>query len=415
MLFTVKDMEKRPAREGERGQVIPSTKQICPCCGWKESTIFFDLRNVPVENNVMTATAEAALSFPLGDLVLAVCDHCGFIRNTAFNPSLLHYSAGYEDQQGFSPTFNTYARDLSMRLIEKYDLHGKDIVEIGCGKGDFLLLFCELGRNRGIGIDPAVVQSRIRGEAADRVTFVRDHYSEQYAHYPADMVICRHTLEHIQSTAEFLGTIRHSIGKRLDTIVFFEVPDVTRILRDLAYWDIYYEHCSYFSPGSLARLFRACGFEVIDISMAYDDQYLLIEAKPAAEPSIKVHMLEESIEQMNLNVQYFSSQISNKLEQWKQRLQQMHIQGKRTAIWGSGSKCVSFLTTLGMKDEIGCVVDINPNRQGKYIPGVGKEIVPPEFLKVFVPDQVIIMNPIYCNEILQLLNNMGLTPEVITV
>jgi SAM-dependent methyltransferase len=406
-------MEKLLSEKVERMQKNPVKRQVCPCCGRQGSSNFFDVRNVPVENNMMTSTEEEALRFSLGDIDLALCDHCGFIRNTAFNPLLPLYFAGYEDQQGFSPTFNTYARDLSMHLIEKYDLYNKSVIEIGCGKGDFLSLFCKLGNNRGLGIDPLVETGPIEGEAADRVIFIRDSYSEEYLHYPADMVICRHTLEHIHSPERFLSTVRRTIGDRLDTIVFFEVPDVTRILRDLAYWDIYYEHCSYFSPGSLARLFRCCGFEVIDLALAYDDQYILIEAKPVKVPSVKVHMLEESIEQMTMNVQYFSSQISSKLAQWKQRLQQMHIQGKRTAIWGSGSKCVSFLTTLGMKDEIGCVVDINPNRHGKYIPGVGKEIVPPEFLRVFDPDEVIIMNPIYSDEIRQKLNNMGLAPEVI--
>ena len=58
-----------------------------------------------------------------------------------------------------------------------------------------------------------------------------------------------------------------------------------------------------------------------------------------------------------------------------------HSKGKRVIAWGSGSKCVAFLTTLGVKDEVDYIVDINPFRHGKFIPDAGKEIMAPEFLK----------------------------------
>jgi len=76
---------------------------------------------------------------------------------------------------------------------------------------------------------------------------------------------------------------------------------------------------------------------------------------------------------------------------------------------------VSFLTTLNVKDEIDYVIDINPHRHGKFIPGAGKKIMHPEFLKKYEPDVVIVMNSAYCNEIQQLLNDMEISAEVISV
>jgi ABC-type hemin transport system substrate-binding protein len=187
------------------------------------------------------------------------------------------------------------------------------------------------------------------------------------------------------------------------------------VLQDLAFEDIYYEHCSYFTQGSLARLFRSCGFEVVELYRDYGDQYLFIEARPVATASDKVHPLEESLEQMDQDIKHFVTNISSKLEQWKRHLQQMQEQGKRVVVWGSGSKCVAFLTTLGAKEQIQYIVDINPYRHGKFIPGLGKEIMSPEFLKEYKPDQVIVMNSIYCNEIQQKLDNMGVTTEVLPV
>lgn len=390
-------------------------ESFCPSCGNKGLALFYEVRNVPVHSCLMMPTQQEALQFPCGDIVLGFCEHCGFITNVAFDSTGQNYSPTYEDQQSFSPTFNGFAFDLANRLIKKYDLHDKDIVEIGCSKGDFLLLLCELGNNRGVGIDPSALTGRVQSEAADRVLFIQDYYSERYKNYHGDLVCCRHTLEHIHPTAEFVSTVRRSIGDRLNTAVFFEIPDMTRVLHDLAFEDIYYEHCSYFTPGSLARLFRSCGFEVVDLARDYCDQYLFIEARPVAMSSDKVHPLEESLEQMAQDVKHFATHIGNKLEQWKQHLQQLHTQEKRTVVWGSGSKCVAFLTTLNTKDKIQYVVDINPYRHGKFIPGVGKEIMPPEFLKEYKPDQVIVMNPIYCNEIQQMLDDMGVATELIFV
>jgi SAM-dependent methyltransferase len=386
---------------------------ICPNCGHKGLSLFYEVRNVPVHSCLMLSSQQEALDFPCGDVVLGFCDRCGFITNTEFDAKWSAYAPNYEDQQSFSPTFNKFALDLANRLIEKYDLRNKHVVEIGCSKGDFLLLLCELGNNRGVGIDPSVVVGRVKSEAADRVTFIQDYYSEKHAEYVGDFICCRHTLEHIHPTFEFIKTVRRSIGDRTNIPVVFEIPDTTRVLKDLAFEDIYYEHCSYFTPGSLARLFRSCGFEVTDLYRAYGDQYLLIEALPTDIPSDKQHPLEESLEQVKEDVKQFAANIQSKLDGWKQYLEQAQAQGKRVVVWGSGSKCVAFLTTLNTIDKIQYVIDINPHRHGKFIPGVGKEIKSPEFLREYQPDVIIVMNPIYCDEIKQMLNDLGVVTEVL--
>ena len=389
------------------------TEHICPNCKNQSMSIFYTANNVPANSCMMFSNHEEAVSFPKGDVVLGFCGNCGFISNVAFDQSKLDYSSLAPEEQGFSGTFNTYAQKLASRLIQNYDLHGKHICEIGCGRGDFLALVCQLGNNYGVGIDPSTVSGGVESEASSRLTFIKDYYSERYANYHGDLVICRHTLEHIPNTAEFVGTLRRGIGNNFNTATFFEVPDITRILHEVAFWDIYYEHCSYFNLGSLARLFRFCNFEVTNLMRDYFDQYLLIEAKPVDQTSKTMFENEESVEQTAKDVENFVLHSQEKLSFWKNQLLQIQNKHKKAIVWGSGSKCVGFMTTLGVKDEIEYIVDINPRRHGKFIPGVGKQIVSPEFLKQYRPDTIIVMNPIYCNEIKKMMDEMGVAADYI--
>lgn len=391
-----------------------ATDHTCPSCGHQGLSIFYEVRQVPVHSCLMSDTKEEALNFPCEDVVLGFCEQCGFITNTVFDPRWSAYAPNYEDQQSFSPTFNEFALSLANYMIEKYDLYSKDVVEIGCSKGDFLLLLCEIGQNRGVGIDPSVVPGRVQSEAADRVTFIQDYYSEQYAEYVGDFLCCRHTLEHIAPTYDFVNTVRRSIGSRT-TPVFFEIPETIRVLKEAAFEDIYYEHCSYFTPGSLARLFRSCNFEVSNLYLDYGDQYLFIEAIPTESQPIVVHPLEETVKQTAQYVEQFKILIDQKLTWWKTRLNQWQKAGDKVVVWGSGSKCVAFLTTLTTIDKIQYVVDINPHRHGKFIPGVGKEIKPPSFLKAYAPDRIIVMNGIYRDEIQTMLDDMGVKAELIAL
>ncbi|MBD3169390.1 MAG: methyltransferase domain-containing protein [candidate division Zixibacteria bacterium] len=394
---------------------MTARRNDCPGCGSMNIEPFYEVLNVPVHSCLMMSTIEEAEKFPRGDVVLGFCGNCGFIFNTAFDSSHSSYSAIYEDQQSYSPTFNAFAKRLARDLINKFELRNKNLVEIGCGKGDFLALMCELGDNSGVGIDPTCVKERIRGAVANRITVIDDYYSEKYSGYTGDFVMCRHTLEHIPETSEFLSTLRKGIGGKLETNVFFEIPETVRVLREAAFWDIYYEHCSYFTPGSLGRLFRYCGFDVEEIYLDYNGQYLLLDARPAPVKPEREHPLEESIESLKKDVDSFRARIKGVLESWRLKFDGYRGNSKKVAIWGSGSKCVSFLTTLGIEDIDLRVVDINPNRHGKYIPGAAMQVFSPESLRDFNPDTVMVMNPVYEDEIRGMLADMKLKPEVYSV
>ena len=388
----------------------------CPSCESGEMEVFHELGDVPSNSCLLLDSAQEAVAYPRGRIRLAFCPQCGFISNVGFDTGLTEYSGRYEETQGFSATFNTFHRALAQRLIERFDLHGKDIIEIGCGKGEFLMLLCELGDNRGVGFDPGVHPNRIQGPAADRVRVVQDFYTEKYAYYQGDFVACKMTLEHIEPVGDFIATVRRAIGERLGTNVFFQVPEATRILRDCAFEDIYYEHCSYFSPGALARLFRAKGFEVLALSPEYDGQYLTIEARAASEPVIQNPLPEErDMEVLSELARTFPERFAEKRRTWAALLEGYARDRKRVVLWGAASKAVSFISSIPGADVIRYGVDINPYRQGHFLPGTGLPIMSPDFLVDYRPDVLLIVNPIYRAEIARDLARMGLDPEIVAL
>jgi SAM-dependent methyltransferase len=382
----------------------PTTQ--CPACDDEHGLRpFYAVTGIPTQSNLLMKMREAARAHPRGDLSLAACGACGFVTNIAFDPATQELSGNYEATQGHSPTFGAFARKLAQRWADRYQLAGKRVLEIGCGQGEFIALLCETAGAQGIGIDPILSPDR---QPASNVRFISDRYDERYADLAVDFICCRHTLEHVHEPLAFLKTIRHAIGDRPDVVLAFEVPDTLRVLRECAFWDIYYEHCSYFTAESLRTCFERAGFEVLDLYREFDDQYLIVDARPALASSAG--------ESFNLDAEIarFAERCPAYLKEWQDRFAQWRQEAARVVLWGSGSKAVGFLSTLGLNDgELPFVVDINPNKQGTFLPGTAQEIIAPNGLLQYKPDVVIVMNPVYVDEIKAALDGMRLHPEIV--
>ncbi len=386
-----------------------STQRPCPVCENARTEVFIEIPSVPVLCNVLWPSRAAALAAPRGALYLTFCPACGHVFNAAFDPALITYDQVYENSLHFSPRFQQYALSLADRLIERHALRGKQVVEIGCGKGDFLQMLCERGDNHGLGFDPSY-EPALGANGAARFEVVQDLYSEKYAHHRADLVCCRHVLEHVEAPRAFVGTVRRAV-ERQATTVFFEVPNVLATLRDLAVWDLIYEHFSYFSPASMAHLFEAEGFGVTEVREAFGGQYLCLEAVPG--PAAKRPDMAPSPEEMAETVADFAERYERKVAAWRALLEDLNARQQRAVIWGAGSKGVTILNLLDVRDRIDYVVDINPRKQGRHVAGTGQEIVAPAFLESYAPDVVIVMNPLYEDEIRAQVQAMGLAPRLV--
>ena len=379
----------------------------------------FAMDDVPVHCNRLWSNQEDACHAPKGIIRLVCCRTCGLTYNRGFDESLLQYGEGYENSLHYSPAFQGYAKTLANELIRQYDLNNKDIIEIGCGGGEFLSLLCQGGNNRGVGFDPSCPYGHSSSHNTQSLRIIRDFYSPKYRDYKADMICCRHVLEHLPSPTDMLASVREAIGDRMDTIVFFEVPNSLYSLRDMGVWDIIYEHCTYFNESALTRIFIDEDFEILNVRETFEGQFLCIVAKPASRTktlsntlSNKKSVPSDGIEDLAMT---FGENFRKKVERWEGDLEYLRREGKTVVIWGAGSKGVTFLNSVKAARSIDYVVDLNPHKHRMFVPGTGQQVISPEALGDIKPDVLLVMNPNYMDEIKHIVQGLHVPANVVCV
>lgn len=388
---------------------MQASRADCPACGSPRTRAVLSMADIPVHSCVLVESAAAARAFPVGDLELAHCEQCDFLFNAAFDPGRVDYSEDYEETQGCSPTFARWLAELADELATRLSLTGKRVVEIGCGRGDFLEALCRRADAYGLGIDPSATAGRADRTAGRGLEFRRTVYGPEHAALDADLIACRHTLEHLPDVHGFLSLLRENLAGT-DTPVFLEVPDVERALREGAFWDFYYEHSSYFDAGSLRRALESTGFDIEELRLSYGDQYLQVLARPTRRPG-------EASDTGGLGplVDAFRTGFERTRATWEERLAEAARRGDTVALWGSGSKATAFLSALRGAEAVRAVVDINPQKHGRFVAGSGAPIVAPAALVELRPALVVIMNPIYREEIGRDLAGMGVDARVLAL
>ncbi len=367
---------------------------------------------LPVFCNVLYPTEAEALAAPRGDLELMFSPVTGHLWNRAFDPELVAYNPAYENSLHHSPRFAAFVDELAERLVSRYDLHGRHIVEIGSGEGNFLALVCEKGPNEGVGYDPSFDPDRTKVLTSDRMAIVREYYPTDRA-VDADLVLCQHVLEHVPDPAGLVEGVARSLEGRPDAAVYFEMPDATYMVEQLAVWDLIYEHASYFSAPTLAWIFEKAGFDLVEVDRTFGDQYLYVEARPGT-PRPDAVPDAAAVAKLAELVAGFGEHVRTLVDTWGTRLAGLVAEGP-VAVWGAGSKGVTFLNLVAAGRDVSYVVDVNPNKAGLHVPGTGQTVVGVEDLRGQPLRTVVVMNPLYVDEIRQMVADLGSDAQVIAV
>ncbi|MBA4389461.1 MAG: methyltransferase [Syntrophus sp. (in: bacteria)] len=336
----------------------------------------FKVEGLPVLQNRLFLDRDSAKASPKGNVILVQDIETGLIFNSAFDAALLKYNSDYQNEQACSGVFRKHLDEVK-DIIQRH-FHNKPLIEVGCGKGFFL----EFLRKEGYqitGVDPAYEgknQNVIRACFDDGLGI------------SAEGIVLRHVLEHMPDPVEFLSRIAKANGGK--GLIYIEVPCFDWICRKRAWFDIYYEHVNYFRLADFRRIFG----NILDCGHVFGGQYLYIVAD--------IVSLKKPFWKKNDQVYFPSDFLVNV------KLLAASAKEKVNAIWGGASKGVVFALYMEKAGvAIDLVIDINPAKQGNYLPISGLKVsTPDEAMNMLqAGDNIFVMNSNYLNEIIDLSNN----------
>jgi hypothetical protein len=386
------------------------SRRGCDACGNQHLVVFADLGEVPVLCGVHWAEQAEALASPAGRMVLAYCPGCGYVRNVAFDPALMVYDTTMDTNLHHSPAFQQFSRRLAAHLTERFRLGGGHVIDIGCGQGEFLRDLCAHAGCTGRGWD--AMYAGTTGPDPSGAVFHTGFAPRgpELGHF--DAFTSRHWFEHLDDPYEFLVDLRAQAGDR-PVRGYVEVPDACYDLAT-AGWEVIYPHVSYFDAYSLCRIFTRAGWRVDATGTYFSGMFRWIEVStnaPASPPGQPLPDRADRDRQLAA-IESFALRHFKEREQWRGMIADLAAAGERPVLWGAGSRSVQFLAAADPDRRLTAVVDINPRKWGRHLPGAGHRVDPPASLLWVQPGTVIITNPAYQLEIGRLLAEWGISAQL---
>lgn len=331
--------------------------------------VLYRQRDLPIFQNRMYETSEAGRACPKGDMLLVEDMQSGLVRNAAFDPSRMDYDSAYQNEQGTSEKFQQHLYKVVQLIETKMGKAG--LVEVGCGKGTFLELLLSHGADV-VGYDPTYEGNN------KKVT--REYFSEELG-IRGQGLILRHVLEHIANPVDFLFRLAAANGG--SGLIYIEVPCFDWICDHRAWFDIFYEHVNYFRLSDFYRIFG----RVFHADRGFGGQYLRVIGD--------LSTLRRPVRDADDPVS-FPADFNQRLET------EANTKIGPCIVWGGASKGVIFsLLRERAGFPVDRVIDINPAKQGRFLPATGLKVFGPEMGLAGLPpgSLIYVMNPNYLAEI----------------
>jgi SAM-dependent methyltransferase len=385
--------------------------RTCDACGDGELSVFADLGEIPVLCGVHWADQAEALASPAGRMELAYCRSCAYVRNLAFQPELMTYDSTMDTNLHHSPAFQKFSAELVAHLTDRFGLRGGTrVLDIGCGQGEFLRELCQHAGCAGVGYD--AMYAGATGPDPSGAVF-HAGYAPRGADLPKyDVVTSRHWFEHLADPYEFLVDLREQAAGR-PVYGYLEVPDACYDLAT-AGWEVIYPHVSYFDAYSLSRIVRRAGWRVEGTGTYFSGMFRWIEisANRDEPPPGELPGRVDRDRQLAAIRQFAARHLAER-DRWRQTIVELDAAGSRPVLWGAGSRGVQFLAAVDPHRRLSAVVDVNPRKWGRYLPGGGHRVDPPARLAELRPGTVVITNPAYRDEIGAALAALGVSAELL--
>jgi len=374
----------------------------CRHCSAVLTTTFLDLGSAPPSNAYLTSKTLHLPEkwFPLRVLV---CTECWLVQTGEFAGAAGLFDADYAYFSSFSTTWLAHAERYVAEMTDRFSLDAKShVVEVAANDGYLLQYF----KKRGIpclGVEPtAGTAAAARGKG---VSVIQDLFGVRLARelaaqgLQADLVVANNVLAHVPDINDFVAGF--SVILKPAGIATFEFPHLLRLVAENQFDTIYHEHFSYLSLHAVKRIFEHNGLNVFDVEELPThggSLRVFAQRKDTGRCATTSHVSELLQRETSAGVTTtcFYSDFQPKADKVKNDLLAFLIEakrdGRRVAGYGAAAKGNTLLNYAGVRpDLLPWVVDRNPTKQGKYLPGSRIPIVAEMHIREIRPDYVVIL------------------------
>lgn len=374
----------------------------CRHCGAELELPLIDLGSAPPSNSYLSSAALHAPEkwYPLRVLV---CTGCWLVQTEDFADCQELFSDDYAYFSSFSDSWLKHAEAYVSAMAGRFGLNAQShVVEVASNDG-YLLQYVGLRGIPCLGIEPTA--STAAAARAKGIEVVESFFGRQLATQlkaegrSADLMAANNVLAHVPDINDFVGGF--AILLKEDGVATFEFPHLLRLMQEVQFDTIYHEHFSYLSLSAVNRVFAANGLKVFDVEeLPTHGGSLRVYAQPAAtgkraeEASVKAMLAREQA--AGVTGADFYRGFQPRAEKVKDDLLSFLIEakraGKKVAAYGAAAKGNTLLNFAGVRpDLIAFVVDRNPAKQDKFMPGSRIPIVQKAVLKTERPDFVVVL------------------------
>lgn len=344
-------------------------------------------------------------------LVVAYCGECSLVQITETVPpekifrDYLYFSS-------FSDTMLRHSQAIAQRLVSERSLSERSLVVELASNDGYLLQFYKRAGVPVLGVEPAANVARVAESERGIPTLCEFFGLEVGARLraegrTADVIHANNVLAHVPDINGFVAGIAVLLDAK--GVAVIEAPYVCEMVQHVEFDTIYHEHLFYFSLTALDRLFRKHGLAIHRVErLAIHGGSLRVFASPSASaPPVSESVTSLLDEERALGVdrldyyRSFAASVERLRGKLLGLLHSIKATGRTIAAYGAAAKGSTLLNTFGVGPAlIDFVVDRSQHKQGRYMPGVGLPIAPPEALLSKQPDYVLLLTWNFADEIL---------------
>ena len=374
----------------------------CRHCNTNLTHIFVDLGSSPPSNSYLTheTIKKAEKWYPLKTLV---CEKCWLVQTEDFVGIEEMFSEDYAYFSSFSKSWLNHAEKYIDLMIDRYKLSAQsNIVEVAANDG-YLLQFAKERKVPCYGIEPT--HSTAMAAKEKGVEVIEDFFGVELANNlknqgrQADLMVANNVLAHVPNINDFIQGFSILLNK--NGVATFEFPHLLNLVIKKQFDTIYHEHYSYLSLIAVKKIFEANGLHIFDIDeLPTHGGSLRIYAQRDNVKHYKVsdavHDVYKKEIQHGVNTLDFYKDFQIKSEEIKFNLLSFLIEarskGENVIAYGAAAKGNTIMNFSGIhSDLISCVVDKNPNKSGKFMPGSRIPIVDESIIKEKQPEYIMIL------------------------